>query len=79
MENQGIFKFLILSFQSSDFLDTQPCVQLRVIVPNIYPFVYQYIDLFYEVILKRVLFCYETKNLDGENKVKVLRYPISAH
>ena len=47
-ENQGnsfsikatFFKFLIVLFQSSDFLHTQPCVQLRVIVAKFYPFVY---------------------------------------
>ena len=39
-DNQGTFKFLIVSFQSSDFLHSQPCIQLSVIVAKFYPFVY---------------------------------------
>ena len=35
------FMFLILSFQSSDFLHTQPCIQLNVTVAKIHPFVCQ--------------------------------------
>ena len=41
LEKQGTFKFLIVSFQSSDFLRTQSCIQLSVIVAKFYPFVYQ--------------------------------------
>ena len=36
-ENQRIFKFLIVSFLSSDFLCTQPCIQLSLIVAKFYP------------------------------------------
>ena len=35
--------YLIVSFQSSDFLHTQPCIQLSVIVAKCYPFLYHYI------------------------------------
>ena len=37
----GNFKFLIVSFQSSDFLHTKPCIQLNVTVSIFYVFVYQ--------------------------------------
>ena len=40
LERQGTFKFLIVSFQSSDFLRTQPCIKLSVIVAKFYSFVY---------------------------------------
>ena len=42
-DNQTTFKFLIVSFQGSDFLRTQPCIQLSVIVANFYPSVYHFV------------------------------------
>ena len=39
-ENQGTFQFLIVSFQSSDFLHAQLCIQLSMIVAKFYLFVY---------------------------------------
>ena len=36
----GTFKLLIVSFQSSDFLHTQPCIHLSVIAAKFYPFLY---------------------------------------
>ena len=39
-ENQGMFKFLIVLFQSSDFLHSQPCIQLRMIVAKFCPLAY---------------------------------------
>ena len=38
-ENQGTYKVLVL-FQSGDFLHNKSCIQLSVIVANLYPFVY---------------------------------------
>ena len=40
LESRETFKFLIVPFQSSDFLHTQPCILLSVIVAKIFPFVY---------------------------------------
>ena len=49
LESQGTFKFSIVLFQSSDFLHTQPRIQLSVIVAKFYVL---YIILFDAVILK---------------------------
>ena len=40
VENQGSFKFLIVSIQRSDFLYTHLCIHLSVIVTRFYPFIY---------------------------------------
>jgi len=59
-ENQGAFKFLIVSFQSSDFLHAEPCIQLSVIVTKFYPFVYH--SVLYSHFEVQFCFCYEAKN-----------------
>ena len=35
--NQGTFKLLIVFLQSGDFLHTQPCIWLSIIMPKFYP------------------------------------------
>ena len=42
-EDQETLKFLIFSFLSSNFLRTQSCVQLSVIVAKFCPFLYHYV------------------------------------
>jgi len=38
-DNHGAFTFLVVSFQSSDFLDTKSRIRLSVMIAKFYPFV----------------------------------------
>ena len=60
LENQGNSKFLIVSFQSSNFLNTQPCIQLSVIFAKFYPFVYH--SVLCSHFEAQFRFCYKTKS-----------------
>ena len=70
LENQGTFKFLLISFQSSDFLHAQSCIQLSVIVAKVYLVVYH--SVLYGHF--EMQFCYETKNLnEAKERFKALQ------
>jgi len=56
-ENHGAFKFLVVSFQSSDFLDTKSRIQLSVTIAKFYPFVchsvpYSHYELQFRFVMK---------------------------
>jgi len=56
-DNHGAFTFLVVSFQSSDFLDTKSRIRLSVMIAKFYPFVchsvpYSHYELQFRFVMK---------------------------